>query len=415
MGYTMAEKILGRAVGRGVRAGENITVSVDVAMLNISMASVSRILKRAGVTRLWDPGRVVCIQDHNVPAPNEREAEVQRTIREAVQAYGIEAYYGENGGICHQVMVDQGHVRPGEVIVGSDSHTCTYGALGAAATGIGVTEMAYVLTTGKLWFRVPETLRFDLRGRLAERVTAKDILLWIAGRHGVDVAQYKAIEFSGEVAEALSIDSRLAMANMAVELGGKFGFFATDGATRAFLRGRIRGEPEDVRPDPDAGYETLIRVDVASLEPQVALPHAFDNVRSVSEVEGTVVHQAYIGSCTNGRLEDLRAAAEILRGKRVDRFTRLYVLPASWAVYRAAMEEGLVRTLLDAGAVFPGCDCGPCIGQMAVLAAGENCIASSSRNARGRMGSSDSGVFLASPATVAASAIYGKITDPRKV
>jgi 3-isopropylmalate/(R)-2-methylmalate dehydratase large subunit len=415
MGFTMAEKILGRAAGRPVTRGDYITASVDVAMVNISTADVYEVLQQAGIRRLWDPTRVISIQDHNVPAMTERDAEIQRTTREAVQRYGIANYYGEGGGVCHQVMVDQGHVRPGELVVGSDSHTCTYGALAAGGTGIGITEMAYVLATGRLWFRVPETIRLELTGRLPERVSVKDLFLFVAGREGADLAQYKAIEYTGEMVERLSVDSRLTLANMAVELGAKFGLFATDETLRAYLRDRGVGETAELGPDPDASYERTLQIAADGLTPQVALPHAFTNVRPVAEVEGTPIQQACIGSCTNGRLEDLRAAAEILRGRRVDRFTRLYVFPASWAVYRAALDEGVIGTLVDAGAVLPGCDCGFCIGHIGVLAKGESCIATSSRNSRGRMGSLESKVFLASPATAAASALHGRITDPRKV
>jgi 3-isopropylmalate/(R)-2-methylmalate dehydratase large subunit len=373
-------------------------------------------LMSAGVTEVWDPDKVVVLFDHYIPAPTERLAAAHMMIRTIMQSAGITHYYGEREGICHQVMMEKGHARPGTLVVGTDSHTCTYGALGAAGTGLGTTEMAYVLARGELWFKVPHTIRFVLSGALSERVTSKDIILALAGRFGAEVGQYRSIEFLGETADALSIEARMTVSNMAVEIGGKFGFFNVDSKTLDYLKGRIDVMIEPLTTDEDAACEATHEIDVTGLEPQVACPHSVDNVASVREVAGTKVHQAVLGSCTNGRLEDLELAAEILKGHTVDTYTRLYVYPASREVYQQSMEAGVLRTLSDAGAIICNPSCGPCFGaHTGLLAPGEACISSTNRNFKGRMGSSEAGVYLASPATVAASAINGVITDPREV
>jgi 3-isopropylmalate/(R)-2-methylmalate dehydratase large subunit len=333
-----------------------------------------------------------------------------------VRAQRIEAYYGEGEGICHQVMMEKGRVWPGALIVGADSHTTSYGALAAAGTGIGTTEMAYVLARGELWFMVPETLRFVLRGELPGRVFSKDVLLHIAGSFGTEVAQYRSVEFAGEGAEALSVEGRMVMSNMAVELGAKFGLFAADDKTCDYLAGRLEREPDALAADEDARYEAVHEVDVKGLEPQLAFPHSVGNVKPVREAAGRTVHQAVLGSCTNGRYEDLEIAAEILKGRSAAPYTRLYVYPASREIYLKAMKAGILETLSEAGAILCNPSCGPCFGgHTGFLAPGEVCIASTNRNFRGRMGSAEAEVYLASPATVAASALRGAITDPREV
>jgi len=342
-------------------------------------------------------------------------AELFKQVRELVKRFGIKNFYSEGVGICHQVMVEKGYVVPGELIVATDSHTTMYGALGAAGTGIGASEMAYVLTTGKLWFQVPETIRFEMRGRLQDRVMSKDILLYIAGKYTSSVAQYKAVEFCGPVAEQLSVASRMTMSNMTVELGGKFGFFEADGKVGEYLAGRTKRSYAAVKADKDAVYEKVYEVDVTDLEPQVAIPYTIDNVKPVSEIGEIKVDQAVLGSCTNGRLEDLKIAAEMMKGKQVHPDTRCLVIPGSAEVYKEALKEGVLTTLIEAGAVLCNPGCGPCFGGcMGLLASGEVCVASINRNFKGRMGSPESRVYLGSPATVAASAIEGKITDPRK-
>ena len=416
MGQTIAEKIFSAKCERDVGAGEYVIVPIDCAMLHEGFAVSWMRLMSAGVSEVWDPDKIVVLFDHYVPAPTERLAMGHMMVRGIVQSAGIKHYYGERGGICHQVMIENGHTLPGTLIVGTDSHTCTYGALGAAGTGLGTTEMAYVLAKGELWFRVPRTIRFVMTGSLPDLVFSKDLLLHIAGEYGAEVAQYRSVEFVGETTDLLSVESRITMSNMAVEIGAKFGFFNVDDKTIAYLRSRVDDDLTELAADPDAEYEATYEVDAADLEPQVACPHSVDNVKPVSEVKGTQVHQVLLGSCTNGRLEDLMAAAEILKGRTVDPYTRMYVYPASREVYLDAMEAGALKTLVEAGAVICNPSCGPCFGaHTGLLAPGERCISSTNRNFKGRMGSADAEVYLASPATVAASAIKGEITDPREV
>ncbi len=416
MGQTLAEKVFSRKVGRSVRAGEYVTAPVDCAMMNEAFALSWLYLNAAGLSRIWDPSKVVVVLDHFVPANSERNASIHAMIRGTARALNLESYYGEGEGIAHQVMMEKGHARPGDLIVGTDSHTCSYGALGAAATGIGTTEMAYLLAKGELWFLVPETIRMVLNGRLPDRVASKDILLHIAGRYGTEVAQYKSIEFVGAGAEALTIESRMTMSNMAVEIGAKFGLFNADDKTLAYLEERVEGPLARLAGDADATYEAVYEIDVSTIEPQVACPHSVGDVKPVREVQGKPVHQAVLGSCTNGRLEDLKAAAEILKGKRVAPFTRLLVYPASRDVYLQAMEQGVLKDLAEAGGILCNPSCGPCFGgHVGVLSKGEACVSSTNRNFKGRMGSPEAEVYLASPATVAASALKGVITDPREV
>ena len=415
MGMTLAEKILARASGRSsVKAGDYVVAEIDLAMIHEGMRGVYPILKEAGVKKLWDPEKVVSIIDHWVPAPTVEAAIHHQTVRKAVKEYGIRHAYGEKAGICHQVLPEKGHVVPGDLIVGTDSHTVTYGAFGAAATGIGYSEMAYVLATGKLWFQVPETIQFRMEGELAPGVMSKDLLLYIAGRYSSEIAQYKAIEFTGSTARYLSIASRMTMSNMSVEMGAKFGFFEPDEKVVNFLNGRAKKAFSLIQPDADAVYESVHCVDASGLVPQVALPHNIDKVKSVSQVGRVKIDQAFIGSCTNGRVEDLRIAAQILKKKKIHPQVRLIVVPASWEVYQEALKTGILETLVDAGAIICNSTCGPCFGgHMGLLAPGERCIASINRNFQGRMGSPESEVYLASPAMVAASAVEGVIADPR--
>jgi len=419
MGMTMAEKVLARAAGRGeVKPGEYVTAKVDQVMVHEAFAAVYRIMKEAGIERVWDSSKIAILFDHSVPAPTVANAEAHKLIRQGVKKFGIESWYDMKAGICHQIMGEKGHIIPGELVLGTDSHSTTYGAFGAAGAGIGVSEMAYVLATGELWMRVPSTLKFVLKGDLPEGVVSKDIILYIAGKYTTEVAQYKAVEFKGTTAERMSIASRMTMANMGVEIGAKFAFFEADEKTLDYLLQYVREEARKrvgiFKADPDARYEQVYEVDVSRLEPQVAFPHDVGNVRPISEVGEVKVNQAFLGSCTNGRFEDLEIAAAILKGEKVHPETRLIVIPASWRIYLEALREGILETLIEAGAVVCNPGCGPCFGgHMGVLAAGERCIASSNRNFKGRIGSTEAEVYLGSPATVAASAIAGRIVDPR--
>jgi 3-isopropylmalate/(R)-2-methylmalate dehydratase large subunit len=416
---TIAEKILARASGREfVRSGEYVTARIDAAMMPDAFRLIRKVLKQAGIAeqdfRIWNPDRFFVVSDHRSPAADLAQAELNKDVRELAQSLGVKHFYGVFPGISHQVMMEEGNVAPGELVVGADSHTVTYGALNVASTGIGASEMAYVMATGELWFRVPETIRFEITGKLNKHVYSKDVLLYIAGRWSTDVAQYKAVEWCGEVVKAMSLDARMTIANMSVEIGAKFGLFEADEKTLDFARPRVRDRAfTPVFADPDAQLEAWHKIDGRSIVPQVALPHSVGNVVSVDQAAGKPIQQAVIATCCNGRIEDLQIAAEILKGRKVAPGVRLYIAPASWKLYKSAMVQGLLAQLLDAGAMIGNPACGFCTGYQGVLAKGESCIAATPRNFRGRMGSNEALIYLASPATVAASAVTGKITDPR--
>jgi 3-isopropylmalate dehydratase large subunit len=415
MGMTMAEKVLARAAGRdSVSPGEYVTARVDRVMCHEAFTLCALQLIRLGVSELFDPTRVIVILDHYFPAPTERMAQGHAMAREFAKRFRITNFLG-HAGICHQVLTEQGHIQPGHLVLGTDSHSTTYGAVGAAGAGIGLTEMAWVLATGELWMQVPPTIRFALEGRPGPGLMSKDVVLHLAGRFGTDVAQYRAIEYSGPVAAGMSVASRMTMANMGIELGAKFAFHEADAIVCDYLAPRVSEPVAPFGPDSDAAYEATHSVDVTGLEPQVACPHNPGNVHPVSKVEGVEVQQAFLGSCTNARLEDLAVAAHILRGRTVHAGTRLIVTPASHAVHLEATRAGYTETLLEAGAHITASGCGACPGgHTGVIGPGEVCVSSTNRNFRGRMGSAEAEVYLASPATVAASAVAGRIVDPRQ-
>jgi homoaconitate hydratase family protein len=415
LAQTFSEKILSRKAGRAVRAGEVVTVSPDSCLSHDNSAAIIGEFKKIGVSKVKAPEKIVIILDHIVPAADEKYAQNHKTIREFVREQGLPNFFDIQHGVCHQVLSEAGFALPGKVIMGSDSHTTTYGAFGAFAAGIGRTEAASIWATDEIWLRVPETLRIEFRGRFAPGVFAKDTILKIIGDHGADRANYEAVEFAGPSAAEFSLASRMTLANMAAEMGAKNGYFEVDERTIAWLENRARAEYEIVASDPGANYEAALAYDLSALEPQIACPHTVDNVKPVREVEGKPFHQALIGTCTNGRLEDLEVAARILKGRKVHPNVRLLVLPASREVFLAALREGLLETLSEAGGVILNPGCGPCLGaHQGLLAAGEVVVSTSNRNFRGRMGNRDSEIYLASPATAAASAVEGKITDPRK-
>ncbi len=417
MSMTIAEKVLARASGKPeVKPGEFITAEIDTLMVaDMSFYDSFVLLEEKGHAKIWDPDRVVVIMDHQYPAQNAVQAEKHRKIRKWVKQQGIRHFYDGGVGICHQVMVEKGHVLPGHLIPGGDSHTTTYGALAAASCGIGHSDIAYVMATGSLWFMVPGTIKFVLNGVLPTGTSAKDIILKIAGDYLVNVAQYKSVEFTGPVASALSIDDRMTICNMGVEIGAKFAMFPCDEKTIDYLEKRTKDSINPIQSDTGAVYEKVYEIDFSTLEPQVACPHNVDNVKPVTEVEGIAVQQAFIGSCTNARVEDLERAASILKGRQTHPETRLIVIPASREVYLNVSESGVLQTLLEAGAMLCPPTCGPCGGlNNGILANGESAIASTNRNFKGRMGNPESSIYLASPETVAASAVEGKITDPRK-
>jgi len=417
---TLAEKILARASGRERVSPDQIVVArVDLAMSHENADLVRKSFLEIGLARVWDPSRIVIVFDHRIPAESEKTATTQKAVREFVAAQGIEHFYDVGrGGICHQVLPENGHVWPGMVLVGTDSHTTTHGAFGAFATGIGATEMAGVWAEGALWFKVPSTLRIEVEGEFRPWISAKDLILYIIGKLGADGADYRAVEFDGPAIRRMTVASRMVLANLAMEMGAKVAFTPVDEILLDYLRPRVPQKLEMIAADADAVYERVIQVDAGQdiLEPQIACPHAVDHVQPLSALGEVPVEQAVLGSCTNGRLEDLEVAAHIVAGRAVHPRTRLVVIPASQQIYREAMRLGYLETLVAAGAIVDPPGCGPCVGvHQGILAAGETCVSSTNRNFLGRMGSKDSLVYLASPAVVAASAIAGKLAHPESI
>ncbi len=416
---TMAEKILARAGGKEcAKAGEIVSGKVDRTMSHDNAGLVSKVFRSIGVEHVFDPDKIVLLLDHRVPANSIKTAEGHKSVREFVKEYKMPHFLDMREGICHQVMVEMGFVAPGMLVVGTDSHTTTYGALGASSTGIGATEMATVWATGELWLRVPDTMKITVTGSFPEGVYAKDLILYIIGQLRSDGADYRSVEFYGECVEGMSVSERMTICNMAMEMGAKAAMVPPD--EKAFAYAEEAGVPRDsytpVYADEGAVYEKELVIDASLLVPQVACPHKVDNVKPLSEVAGTKFDQAVIGSCTNGRLDDLAIGASFLKNKEVHHDVRLIVIPASRRVYLEAIEAGHIATYLKAGATIINPGCGPCLGaHQGIMAEGEKCIATTNRNFKGRMGSTESEVYLASPAAVAASAVAGKFTDPREV
>jgi homoaconitate hydratase family protein len=419
----ITEKILAKASGKNeVKPGEIVDATADMVMVNdITGPLAVEAFRKIETPQVWDTKKVVIVLDHQVPASSIKAAELHKIMRQFAREQKIPYVHdvGDGGGVCHQVMPENGYVTPGALIVGADSHTCTYGAFGAFSTGIGSTEAAAVFATGKLWLKVPETIKIVVEGRFQKLVTPKDLILSIIGQIGADGATYQSVEFSGTTIRDMSIAGRMTLCNMAVEMGAKNGIIQPDEKTLKFLEGRTKEaikSIEWIRSDSDSLYERVLDFDVSDLEPQVSCPPSVDNAKPVSKVVGVKIDQAFLGSCTNGRLEDLRSAAEILRGKKVREGVRMLVIPASLEVYLQALKEGLLETFIEAGAFVCNPTCGPCLGgHIGTLAPGEVCISSSNRNFIGRMGSTEASVYLGSPVTVAASALTGRITDPREL
>lgn len=415
MGKTFSEKILGLKAGQEVKAGEVVTVSPDYVLSHDNSAAISQEFAKLAVEKVSSPQKIVIVLDHIVPASAEKYAQNHKTIREFVEKQGINNFFDIHNGICHQVFSEAGFALPGKLILGADSHTTSYGAFGAFSAGIGRSEMACLWATDEIWLRVPETIKLEIRGDFPAGTYAKDAVLKIIGDEGADRANYKAVEFTGEAVSHFTLASRLVFANMAAEMGAKNGYFAPDEQTFTYLKERAQAESEPVFSDANAEYEDVITHNLDSLIPQVACPHTVDNVKPVTDVEGIEFHQGLIGTCTNGRFEDLEIAARILRGKKIHPSVRALVIPASRQEYLLALKEGILEALVDAGCVILNSGCGPCLGaHQGILAPGEVALSTANRNFRGRMGSRDSEIYLASPATVAASVISGKISDPRK-
>lgn len=417
MSMTMAEKIMAKASGnREAKAGEIVMANIDVAMTHDLTGPLSvESFRKIGLKNVWDPDKIVVLFDHQVPADSLDAAANHIMLREFVEDQGINNFYDVREGVCHQVLPEKGHIVPGEVVVGTDSHTCTHGALGAFSTGIGSTDMAMVFATGKLWFKIPETIKFDIQGSLKDYVYAKDVVLHIIGEIGADGATYKACEFAGETTREMSVSERMVLCNMAIEMGGKTGLVEPDEKTVNYLKNRTTKEYEILKTDIDAESLETLEIDVNDLEPQIACPHNVDNVKPISEVGGISIDQVFLGSCTNGRLEDLRTAAEIVKGHQVSDKVRMLVIPASREVYLQAMDEGLLRIFAESGALVCNPCCGPCLGgHIGLVGPGEVSLSTSNRNFQGRQGSPEAEVYLSSAAVAASSALKGSITDPRE-
>jgi 3-isopropylmalate/(R)-2-methylmalate dehydratase large subunit len=414
---TISQKILARASDNAhINPGEIVNCKADRVMSHESTLLVIKHFIETGACTVWDPSKIIIPLDHRVPAYSIKIAEAHKRIREFVREQKIENFLDLRFGICHQVLSELGFVLPGELIIGADSHSTTYGALGAFGTGVGASDMSVLWVTGELWLKVPETIKINLNGQLKEHVHGKDVILKIIRELTSSAATYKTIEFYGPIIQNFSISERMTLCNMAVELGAKAGIVPPDTVTIDYLEHRTKEPIKPVLSDPDAAFSDSYDFELSDLAPQVACPHAVENVKDIADVAGTRIDQAFIGSCTNGRLEDLRVAADILKGKSVHPDVRLLVCPASREVYLKAMNESIIRRIIEAGGLVLNPGCGPCLGaHQGVLASGEVAISSSNRNFRGRMGSPESEIYLGSPATVAASAIKGEITDPRTI
>lgn len=415
MPLTMSEKILANASNKErAEAGEIVMANIDVAMTHDLTGPLSvESFEKIGTEKVWDPSKIVIPFDHQVPADSLEAANNHIIMREFVKEQKIENFYDVNEGVCHQILPELGHVVPGEVIVGTDSHTCTHGALGAFATGIGSTDMAMVFSTGQLWFKVPETIRFNIEGELKENVYAKDVILNIIGQVGADGATYKACEFAGNTVSDMTVSDRMVLCNMAIEMGGKTGLVEPDEKTLNYVKTRSNKPYKVFKTDLDAPSLEIMDIDVDNLEPQVACPHNVDNVKPVSEVE-TEIDQVFLGSCTNGRISDLRQAAKILKGEKIANGVRMLVIPASKEVYTKALNEGLINIFVDSGALVCNPCCGPCLGgHVGLIGPGEVSLSTSNRNFKGRQGSPEGEVYLSSAAVAAASAIEGKIIAPK--
>jgi len=416
MAHTLAQKILQKHTDQQVgEAGQIVRCRVSMALANDITAPLAiKSFRAMGAGKVFDKDRVALVMDHFTPQKDIDSAIQVKNTREFAAQMGITHYYeGGEAGVEHALLPELGLVGPGDIVVGADSHTCTYGGLGAFATGLGSTDVAGAMALGETWFKVPPSIRVSYRGTMPAHVGAKDLVLQLIGHIGVDGALYKALEFDGPVVDAMSVEGRMTIANMAIEAGGKCGLFPSDDLTLAYTAARGRND-EKLSADQDAVYERSLSFDVSDIAPQIACPHLPENVRPVTEVQGVQIHQAVIGSCTNGRISDLREAAAVLRGRKVHKSVRCIVLPATPGIWKQALREGLIETFMDAGCIVGPATCGPCLGgHMGILADGERAIATTNRNFRGRMGSLESEVYLSNPSVAAASAVAGEIADPR--
>jgi 3-isopropylmalate dehydratase, large subunit (EC 4.2.1.33) len=418
MGHTITEKIIADHAGKKeVFPGELVTAKIDLAMANDVTAPLSiKTLEKYGIEKVFDKDKIALVLSHFVPAKDIKSAEQAKIVRDFAKKHNIKWFFGEGEGIEHTLLPENGIVVPGDLVVGADSHTCTYGGIGAFSTGVGSTDLAYAIATGEIWLKVPESMKFIFYGKLNKWVSGKDLILYTIGQIGVDGALYRAMEFDGEAIRSLDISQRLTIANMAIEAGGKSGIISPDEKTIEYVEKRAKKPYKIYQSDKDAHYVEVYEWDAYSIEPMVAWPYLPSNVHPVSESTHITIDQAFIGSCTNGRIEDLRIAASILKGKKVHPYTRCIVIPASKNVYLQALHEGLIDIFIEAGCAVSTSTCGPCLGgHMGILAKGERCISTSNRNFPGRMGHPQSEAYLASPAVVAASAVLGRIAHPEEV
>ena len=419
MGMTMTQKILAHAAGlQEVHAGDLIEANLDLVLGNDITSPVAiKEMDKFQSDEVFDKDKIALVMDHFIPNKDIKSAEHCKCVREYARRHDITNYFDVGQmGIEHALLPEKGLVVAGDVVIGADSHTCTYGALGAFSTGVGSTDMAAGCVTGKAWFKVPSAIRINLTGKLQEYVSGKDVILHIIGRIGVDGALYKSMEFTGEGVAELSMDDRFTIANMAIEAGGKNGIFPVDEKTTAYMKEHSTKTWTVFEADPDAEYEEELTVDLSALRPTVAFPHLPENARTIDEVGEIRIDQAVIGSCTNGRISDLRIAAKVLEGRKVAPDVRCIIIPATQKIYLQALEEGLLKTFIEAGAVVSTPTCGPCLGgYMGILAGGERCVSTTNRNFVGRMGAVDSEIYLASPAVAAASAVAGKIVSPEMI
>lgn len=415
MSETIIAKIIAKKIGREVEEGEIVELEPDILMTHENAGAIFKKFESIGINEVWNKEKIVIPIDHCVPAANEKYAANHKLIRKFVKKYGIKNFYDIKAGICHQVLPEKGHIAPGEIILGADSHSTTYGAFNAFSTGIGRSEAASLMAIGKIWLKVPETFKIEIIGEMPEKTTPKDVILYLIGEIGADGATYKSVEYVGKVVEKMGISGRMTLANMTVEMGGKAGIFLFDEKTKDWLDKRVSRKYEPVEPG-NADYEKELVFDVGNLPPQIAAPHTVDNVHPVEDLEGIPIDQVVLGTCTNGRVEDFELAMKILNGKKIDDSVRMLVIPASREIYIEAIERGLITTFAKAGAIVLNPNCGPCLGaHEGVLAPGEKCLSTANRNFKGRMGCKEAEIYLASPATAAATAIKGEITDPRSL
>ncbi|MCX6005014.1 MAG: 3-isopropylmalate dehydratase large subunit [Chloroflexi bacterium] len=415
---TLAEKILAAHCGKNkVNPGEFINVKTDLVLSNDITAPIAiKEFNRLGVGKVFDPQKIVMVPDHFCPNKDIQSAEQAKLMREFARQHNIIYFEVGQMGIEHVILPEKGLVVPGDIVVGADSHTDTYGALAAFATGMGSTDIAIAMATGEIWMKVPPTIKFIFHGKPRKWVGGKDFILYTIGNISVDGALYSVMEFTGEAIDALSMDNRFTMSNMAIEAGGKAGIFAVDDKTRAYLKGRTSRKYTEYSSDPDAEYARIIEYDASGIEPQVAFPHLPSNTKPISQVGNIAIDQVVIGSCTNGRLDDIRLAARILKGRKVDPNLRCIIIPGSQKVYMDALKEGLIEIFIKAGAAVSTPTCGPCLGgYMGILAAGEKCVSTTNRNFVGRMGHTKSEIYLANPAIAAASAVLGRIASPEEL